>query len=112
LDRTRAEKKPKGMYDSSSEGEDDDDDEIEGSGELENEVEVHDVKLEAALRAGTSSSDGKVVGLKKKRSSLEEGQQCSVKNFQETAPLVSLRMFEVSLSYDLIRFPQILHLLN
>jgi hypothetical protein len=107
LDRTRAEKKPKGMYDSSSEGEYDDDDEVEVDGELENEVEVDDVKLEAAMRAGTSSSDGKVVCLKKKRSSLEEGQQCSVKDFQETAPLLSFRMFEVSLSYDLIHFPQI-----
>jgi hypothetical protein len=95
------------MYDSSSEGEDDDDNDDD---EVGNEVEV-EVKLEAAMRAGSSSSDGKVSGLKKKRSSLEEGQQCTVKDFQETAPLLSLRMFEVSLSYAIqhhLSFPNFL----
>lgn len=98
MDRTRGDKKPKGMYDSSSSDDDDDDDDVEGDeGDLENGlVEVDEVKLEASMRAGTSQSAVKVAGSKKKRGGLEEGQQCSVKDFKETAPLLSLRMFEVS----------------
>lgn len=118
MDRTRGDKKEaKGLYDSSSSDDDDVDDDIDE--EVENEVvEMDQVKLEAAMRAGTSNSEGtiigspsssnqnhvtvkdtgKVAGSKKKRVNLEEGQQCSVADFQETAPILSIRMFEVTLS--------------